>query len=331
MNSSNPISLTNLIDSPIDSVSSPKDPQTISLSRSKKIVAFDLDGTLTESKQPLDASMGILIAKLLDTYHVAVISGGSIEQFRKQFLPFLPILPAFPLMNLDHNLERVQSQPKPQPHSLFLLPVSGSQRYEYDSTSDAWIETDKIEFPKQIKEKAMRTLREFESVEFENIENATAVNSTNTVTDAANAENTARATTAPGAANSNSYGPRIEERGTQITFSALGQDAPLDLKTAWDPDLQKRRKIQQYLEKLLPEVDVHIGGSTSIDILPKGFSKAVGLKRLLSKIALTDADAVFVGDAVYQGGNDYSVFEAGILTVAVKNSEETADFIASLI
>lgn len=56
----------------------------------KRLIAFDLDGTLAESKQPLDAAMGEALADLLGVADVAVISGGDWPQFDKQAATRLP-------------------------------------------------------------------------------------------------------------------------------------------------------------------------------------------------------------------------------------------------
>jgi phosphomannomutase len=66
-----------------------------------------------------------------------------------------------------------------------------------------------------------------------------------------------------------------------------------------------------------------INAYSSIDIVPKGFNKAVGLLRYLSKIGLNKSDIIYVGDALFPGGNDYSIVEAGIEHIAVKGPEET--------
>ena len=56
----------------------------------KKLIIFDLDGTLAESKQPLEQHMGEWIGKLLGVCRVAVISGGAWPQFQTQLLANLP-------------------------------------------------------------------------------------------------------------------------------------------------------------------------------------------------------------------------------------------------
>jgi hydroxymethylpyrimidine pyrophosphatase-like HAD family hydrolase len=70
---------------------------------------------------------------------------------------------------------------------------------------------------------------------------------------------------------------------------------------------------------------------TSLDILPKGFDKAVGLKALLEDGGLQISDMLFIGDAVFEGGNDYSPVEAGIETIGITGPEETAKLISALL
>ena len=76
------------------------------------------------------------------------------------------------------------------------------------------------------------------------------------------------------------WGEIIEDRGSQITFSALGQQAPLAEKEKWDPDFAKRTKIKAILEGLIPEFSVRMGGSTSIDVTKPGIDKAYGIRKL---------------------------------------------------
>jgi len=249
---------------------------------SKKIVAFDLDGTLAESKQHLESDMSELLCLLAKEKIVVIISGGSFEQFKKQFLPF------FVIEEKDKNLIF---------RNLILLPTSGSRRYQHDKEKNDWIMTDEEAMPEVTRAKVLKILQEF--------------------------------------LTNNKYGmvpavegdQIVEDRTTQITMSALGQHAPLELKKNWDPDQAKRQEIKSELEKKLPEVSINIGGSTSLDILPKGFNKASGLKRLLDKLDMTIEDMLFVGDAIFPGGNDYSPYEAGIECVKVFGPKETKEVI----
>jgi hypothetical protein len=52
----------------------------------KKLIAFDLDGTLASSKSPLHDDMVLQLSELLSHKQVCVISGGKFEQFEKQIL-----------------------------------------------------------------------------------------------------------------------------------------------------------------------------------------------------------------------------------------------------
>jgi HAD superfamily hydrolase (TIGR01484 family) len=119
------------------------------------------------------------------------------------------------------------------------------------------------------------------------------------------------------------WGERIEDRGTQITYSALGQQAPLAEKEKWDPDFAKRRQIQKILEATLPEFSIRLGGTTSIDVTRPGIDKAYGIRRLSDVLAVPIAAMLFVGDAIFQGGNDYPALQTGVDSIEVRDPEET--------
>jgi hypothetical protein len=119
------------------------------------------------------------------------------------------------------------------------------------------------------------------------------------------------------------WGEIIEDRGSQITFSALGQLAPLDEKKKWDPDFAKRRKMQAELATLIPEFSVQLGGATSIDITQHGIDKGYGIRKLHEILSISIAEMIFVGDALFPGGNDYPAKEAGALSIQVKDPHET--------
>ena len=123
------------------------------------------------------------------------------------------------------------------------------------------------------------------------------------------------------------YGERIEDRESQITFSALGQEAPLELKKAWDPTKEKRQTIVNILKDKIPNFDVSMGGSTSVDITIKGVNKAYGVNKLRDFLHIPLEQMVFVGDEVIPDGNDYSVKLDGVDCVQVSGKEETKKLI----
>ncbi|KAL3470863.1 HAD-like domain-containing protein [Aspergillus californicus] len=243
------------------------------------LVAFDLDGTLALSKQPLDNEMAEALASLLQVAHVAIISGGDWPQFEKQIAARLP--------------------PHADRSKLFLLPTTGTKLYSFSAESNEWKRIYADLFTETQKSLILSAF------------------------DAALA--------ATGFAPEETWGARIEDRGSQITFSALGQEAPLIAKEKWDPDFAKRKVIQADLWKQLPDMSVNLGGATSVDITKKGVDKAYGLRRLseLSKIALEEM--MFIGDAIFPGGNDYPAFELGLKTVKVKNPDGTLAAIAAIV
>jgi phosphomannomutase len=127
------------------------------------------------------------------------------------------------------------------------------------------------------------------------------------------------------------WGELIEDRGSQITFSALGQLAPLEAKEKWDPDLAKRRKLTAVLERLIPEFSVHLGGATSIDITQHGIDKGYGIRRLRDVLRIEIHEMIFIGDALVPGGNDYPAKEAGALSIQVEHPHETKRVIEAII
>jgi len=234
----------------------------------KKLIVFDLDGTLAESKSALDAEMGARLHDLLGVVKVAVISGGDWPQFEKQLLAHLP---------QDASLE-----------NLSLLPTCGTKFYRYTGQWEKLYEED------------------FTAVEKQEI-----IGSLN------------KAVGEAGFKVEKFWGEVIEDRGSQITYSALGQQAPLEEKDKWDPDFAKRKKIKAILEPLIPGFSVRLGGATSIDVTKPGIDKAYGIRKLRDLLGISLKEMIYVGDALFVGGNDYPAEQAGVVCVSVRGPNET--------
>lgn len=127
------------------------------------------------------------------------------------------------------------------------------------------------------------------------------------------------------------FGPIIEDRATQITFSAFGMEAPLDVKNNWDADHAKREKMVAILKPLLPEFSVHIGGATSIDITRAGIDKAYGLKKILTTFAIPAARMLYIGDELFPDGNDAPALTTGATCVAITGPQETKTLLEYLL
>jgi len=242
----------------------------------KKLIVFDLDGTLAESKSSIDIEMSVLLHDLLGIVKVAVISGGDWPQFEKQVLSKIP-----------HD-ERLPN--------LSILPTCGTKFYQY---SGDWKKIYSEDFTRDEKEKIVSSIKKaLEEVNFK-IEKV--------------------------------WGDVIEDRGSQITFSALGQQAPLEEKIKWDPDFTKRRKIKAILDTAIPGFSVRMGGTTSVDITKPGIDKAYGIRKLRDTLGIAINDMIFVGDALFPGGNDYPAEEAGVVSIRVKNPHESKRVIETIL
>lgn len=127
------------------------------------------------------------------------------------------------------------------------------------------------------------------------------------------------------------WGKQLESRECQITFSALGQKAPIEAKEKFDPDFSKRRVLVEALQKKLSSYDIHMGGTTSIDVSMRGINKKYGIDELMKRLHISKDDVVFVGDAIFKGGNDYVAIEMGLDHVLVKDHEETKTWIRGIL
>ncbi len=127
-----------------------------------------------------------------------------------------------------------------------------------------------------------------------------------------------------------SYGPIFEDRSTQITFSGCGQDAPIEIKSIFDPDQKKRRKIIEFLQKTIPEFEIAIGGMTTIDITQRGINKAYAIEKIKEMLHLGTREIIFLGDALYPGGNDEKAKESGVECIQVSGPDESQKIINSI-
>jgi len=241
----------------------------------KKLIVFDLDGTLAESKASLDAEMATLLSALLGIVKVAVISGGDWPQFQKQLLANLPH---------DESLK-----------NLSLLPTCGTKFFQY---GEDWKKIYSEDFTAVEKKKIIGSLEQALKTAGFKVEKV--------------------------------WGETIEDRGSQITFSALGQQAPIEEKKKWDADFTKRKKIKALLDKLIPGFSVRLGGTTSVDVTRPGIDKAYGIRKLRDILGIAIEEMIFIGDALFPGGNDYPAKEAGALSIQVRDPNETKRVIEAI-
>lgn len=128
----------------------------------------------------------------------------------------------------------------------------------------------------------------------------------------------------------NPAGDIIEDRFSQITFSALGQQATPEDKYAWDADGKKRLAIREIALTKLPGLEIRLGGTTSIDVTRPGIDKATGMQKLMEANELEKSDILFFGDKLQEGGNDYPVKAFGIDSIEVTRWEDTANCLEAI-
>jgi HAD superfamily hydrolase (TIGR01484 family) len=127
------------------------------------------------------------------------------------------------------------------------------------------------------------------------------------------------------------WGAVIENRGSQVTYSAYGQDAPIEVKREWDPDNAKKKKIKKAVASRIPHLDVRFGGTTSIDVTMKGIDKGYGIMKLCDVVGLEPRDILYIGDRFDKDGNDYPVKSTGAHCISVKNPDGTLRIIDELL
>jgi len=252
----------------------------------KKLIVFDLDGTLAPSKAAIDKEMDRLFTRLLAAKRVAVIGGGKYELFKSQLISKL-------------------TAPKALLKNLFLFPTTSTAFYRYDG---GWKKVYRHELSKEERAKIKRAFKEI-------LKESGYVPPKKT------------------------YGKVLEDRGTQVTFSALGQEIVavlgkkegVRLKEKWkNENTPMKLKMARMLAKRLPELEVHAAGFTSIDVTRKGIDKAYGMRQIEKYLHVPIRDMVFIGDALFPGGNDYAVKKTGVLAVPVSGPEATKKIIRDL-
>ena len=89
--------------------------------------------------------------------------------------------------------------------------------------------------------------------------------------------------------------------------------------------------MKMLLDDLIPEFSVRLGGTTSIGVTKPGIDKAYGIRKLRDRLCIAISEMIFVGDALFPGGNDYPAKEAGVVCIQVRDPDETKRVIEAVI
>jgi len=251
----------------------------------KKLIIFDLDGTLAPSKSLLPDRMAELLNQLLTKFQVCIISGGKYELFQRQVLTRITTDPAL--------LKK-----------LHLMPTNGTRYYRFEN--DDWIEKYAEDIASEDKARIAKALE--------------------------------KGLDESGYRQKKVYGKLIEDRQSQVSLSVFGQeivaelgDEGIRIKEAWDPDNSKKLRLCKIIAPTIPDFEVRAAGATTIDVTKPGIDKAYGVGKLLAELDVAKEDALFIGDKLMEGGNDYPVKAMGIESLAINDWQGTAEIIEGLL
>lgn len=252
----------------------------------KKLIVFDLDGTLAESKSKIDTEMSQLIVKLLTEKKVAVIGGGKYGLFKEQLVSQV-------------KLKKALAQ------NLYLFPTTATAFYKYQTK---WHKVYEHLLTKRERVQIKQTFEKvFQELDYKHPKKT--------------------------------YGPIIEDRGSQVTFSVYGQDVVaklgkkgIQMKDRWrDEHTSLKLQIAGLMQKYLPKLEVRAAGHTSIDVTKKGIDKAYGLRQIEKYLKIKIKEMVFIGDAIFPGGNDYAVTKTKVDYIKVSGPKQTKKIIKYII
>ena len=244
----------------------------------KKIICFDLDGTLAPSKERLDNEMVDLVDQLLEKYYMSVITWWWPDRFQRQIFDYI---------TTDESLLS----------KFIACPNCGTKMLRYENGQRNKLYS--LDFTPEEKKKILDSMNE--------------------VMDLLNLR------------PEKTRWDIVEDRWSQITFSALWQNAPLQEKQFWDPDFQKRNVIKAELEKRIPEFSINSGWTTSIDITMKWVDKAFAIKKIMEYNPFKLEDILFIWDAIFPGWNDYPPFIIWTDSIKTDWVSHTKDIIKNLI
>ena len=264
----------------------------------KKVLAFDIDQTLNVAKTPITDEIAELLIQCLDHFEICPISGQKFDQFLVQIVN--------PMLKNGVTVAQLMN--------LHLFVAQGTQYYRYNPTGKKLgpIEVSLVKADTPYSEHEWQQVYNYPLTDEQVKKISSAIE---------------QATKELGLWEEDKLQPGdeiIENRLSQVTFSALGQKAGTKEKYAWDPDCKKREKIVARCKELAPEFDYEIGGTTSINAITPGMNKVFGMTHLLEELGVKKKDILYFGDMTQPGGNDYPVVQMGIDTITVRNHEDTA-------
>ncbi len=128
----------------------------------------------------------------------------------------------------------------------------------------------------------------------------------------------------------------VEDRGCSIAYSTIGHHEEVSKKEQYDPDHSKRLALIDFFAddvRTLRDthgIEVRTGGTTCLDFFLAGRNKGSNITTLLTTLSWQADDCLYIGDALFEGGNDFTV--VGVIpTQSVHDYHETYAFLATIL
>lgn len=239
----------------------------------KHIVLFDMDGTLTPARRPLDSRMLFTLADLAQHAQVGVVSGSGFNYIDEQMKASLWGKNGTPiLLNLLENV--------------MFFPCNGTQVFRW--AKDHFVQVFGVEMkPEMGMKKYRRLIRSVLQLQCELIDSVPDMPVTgHFVSDRGSMVN---------------WCPIGREAGPQERGRFVELDEEYGIRVKF------RRRLRELLHSVydVTNLEIALGGQTSFDIYPQGWDKTYALRHIGN-----DRTVWFVGDKCGDGGNDQAIYES---------------------
>lgn len=127
----------------------------------------------------------------------------------------------------------------------------------------------------------------------------------------------------------------VENRGAQVGYSVVGYHANIDVKYSFDPgDTKRAAALAAFPDDVqglnAAGVEVVPAGTTSFNFIPLGKHKGFNIRRFIDLKEWKTDDCIYVGDALFPGGNDESVIGV-VPTKAVTSPDDTFAYLKEVL
>ena len=241
--------------------------------KNRPVVLFDLDGTLTLPRELLEWSLVPVLRKVSRVADIGIVSGS-------------------PFSYIDQQAACAwNSIASPAAANFTIMPCNGTQVFRWSMQSGKFVQEYGLDFKMHLRTNG-------DGLEYHKL--ITIILELQLQFIADHKEFTSLT------------GNFVSYRNSMINWSLVGRDANAIERAAFaklDNKKKVRQKLSEALRAGLDGIELHdmefaLGGTTSIDIYPKGWDKTHALKHFPRR------SIWFVGDRCQAGGNDHTIWQA---------------------